>query len=198
MTNIMYDEKRFLNVGEVCAVQLKHIKPIDLVFYDFEEGVEFYPENTGISSDEYTFIKYLGNGMFLDLVSNQIIMAEVINADGIGSEYFEALNEESQNELKRLEEQWYKLQEPNDIDDFKKSFLTFLENPLVIETINSPFMLVDSEILEKFASQSFEDVRSKFASAKEKTNKKLYQELNKLEGTISKFYYGEGSSSKKM
>ena len=37
-------------------------------------------KNSISSDDEITFIKYLGNGFFIDLISDQLLLTEVFNA----------------------------------------------------------------------------------------------------------------------
>ena len=91
MANIIYDEQRTVGIGEVCAISLQSIHPVYLTLLDpnrNDDIVNFYAnERTGVSSeDEITFIKYIGNGMFMDLVSDQLLMTNIYNEDDFGTD----------------------------------------------------------------------------------------------------------------
>lgn len=190
MANIIYDEKRAVRIGEVCAINLKNIHPIYLILEDpklnGEDIVNFYPnERSGISSDdEITFVKYIGNGLFMDLVSDQLLITEVFNADDFGSAELHAMDRASIDEMCKMEDFWNSIQNPTNKSEFSDSFSIFMQNPLAINVAVAPFMSINSENTKKFASQSLEQVRTKMMSAKAMAQQGLKQQYSQFEGQI--------------
>ena len=192
MANIIYDEKRTVRIGEVCAINLKNIHPIYLIledpeFWD-EDIVNFFSnQESGISSDdEITFIKYIGNGLFMDLVSDQLLITEVLDADALSTGEFEldAMDRASIDEMRKMEDFWNSIQNPTNKSEFSDSFSIFMQNPLAINVAVAPFMSINSENTKKFASQSLEQVRTKMMSAKAMAQQGLKQQYSQLEGQI--------------
>lgn len=198
MINIIYDERRFLNVGEVCAIQLKNIKPVDLVIMDNE--LYFFGRDNGISSDEdITFIKYLGHGMFMDLISDQLFMSAIHSSDDFGTDEFDALNNESKSELDKMINQWFTTQNAKNIEDFKQNFSIFMQHPLAIDVGASPFISITSDVAKKLASQSLEHVKSKILLSKLTAQQNLQKKYSELEEKINELYASKiNSSSKKI
>jgi hypothetical protein len=193
MANIIYDEKRTVGIGEVCAINLKNIHPIYLALLDpnrYDDIVNFYStEITGISSDdEITFIKYVGNGMFMDLVSDQLLMTRIFNEDDFGTDDFHMMDVKSQQELIKMQQFWTTIQNPKSKSDFSESFSIFIQNPLAINIAEAPFMSINAENAKKFASQSLEQVRSKLMSAKARAQQDLKQKYSEYEGEIVEYY----------
>ena len=190
MANIIYDEKRAVRIGEVCAINLKNIHPIYLILEDpelnGEDIVNFYPnERSGISSDdEITFVKYIGNGLFMDLVSDQLLITEVFNANDFGGDELDAMDRASIDEMGKMEDFWHSIQNPTNKSEFSDSFSIFMQNPLVINVAVAPFMSINSENTKKFASQSLEQVRTKMMSAKAMAQQGLKQQYSQFEGQI--------------
>lgn len=191
MANIILDEKRAVRIGEVCAVSLKNICPVYLAFEDFNmdgvyDDINFYvKEENGISSDgEITFVKYIGNGMFMDLVSDQLLISEVFNADDFGTDEFLAMDKVSQDELEKMEDFWNSVQNPKTKLEFSDSFSVFMQNPLVINIEETPFMSINSENAKKFASQSLEQLKTKMMSAKAMAQQGLKEQYSQYEGQI--------------
>lgn len=193
MANIIYDEKRAVRIGEVCAVSLKNICPIYLTLVDSKmdgvyDDINFYvKEENGISSDdEITFVKYIGNGMFMDLVSDQLLISEVFNADDFGTDEFHAMDKVSQDELEKMEDFWNSVQNPKTKLEFSDSFSVFMQNPLAIkiDISTAPFMSINSEITKKFASQSLEQLKTKMMSAKAMAQQGLKEQYSQYERQI--------------
>ena len=193
MANIIYDEKRAVGIGEVCAVNLKNIRPVELVLLDptkERDIVNFYPNGRkNLSSDEeITFVKYIGNGLFMDLISDQLLTTEVFNADDFGTDELHAMDKTSQDEMAKMEDFWDSIQNPKNRTEFSDSFSIFMQNPLAINIADAPFMSINSEITKKFASQSLEQVRSKMMSAKTMAQQSLKQQYSQYEGQIFEYY----------
>ena len=117
MANIIYDEKRTVGIGEVCAISLQSIHPVYLTLLDpnrNDDIVNFYAnERTGVSLEgEITFIKYIGNGMFMDLVSDQLLMTEIYNEDDFGTDELHMMDVKSQDELTKMQQFWTSIQNP--------------------------------------------------------------------------------------
>ncbi len=198
MANIIFDEKRFVNVGEVCAINLKDIHPVHLTLDSLNEEniVKFYATKESVSSDnDVTFIKYLGNGFFMDLVSDQLFMTEIFNEDDFGTDEFYMLDTASQNELTKMQQFYESIQDPKSLAEFKESFSAFVANPLVISIAESPFISINSDVAKKFASQSLEQVKSKILTVKLKAQKGLQQQYSELEETILDYYRDSKISS---
>ena len=198
MANILLKEKRFLNVGEICAIHLKDIKPIHLCFTErFTDDKEFvfYTANNGIVSDnDVTFIKYLGKGFFMDVISEQLFMTSIIDVDDIGTDNYNSLKMESKKELEELSNFWHKIYDPNNMSEFNESFSILMKNPLVIDIESSPFMSIDYNISKQFASQSLEQTKEKILSAKSITQKELKQVYNNFEEKIVEYYTQKNNS----
>lgn len=192
MANIILDEKRTVGIGEVCAINLKYIHAAVLTLEDSDlndDIINFYSNsrNSVSSDDEITFIKYLGNGFFIDLVSDQLLLTEVFNADDFGTAELQAMNEASQNEIEKMKEFWHSIQNPKNKTEFCDSFSIFIQNPLLIDIEKTPFMSINSEVTKKFASQSLEQVKSKMMSSKSMAQQALKQQYAKFEGQITKY-----------
>ena len=192
MANIIYDEKRTVGIGEVCAISLQSIHPVYLTLLDpnrNDDIVNFYAnERTGVSSeDEITFIKYIGNGMFMDLVSDQLLMTDIFNEDDFGTDELYMMDAKSQDELTKMRQFWTSIQNPKDKSEFIESFSIFIQNPLAI-TIAPPFMSINAENAKKFASQSLEQLRSKMMSAKAMAQQGLKQQYHQYEGQIAEYF----------
>lgn len=190
MANIIYDEKRTVGIGEVCAISLQSINPVSLILLDpniSNEIVNFYSkERTGVSLDgEITFIKYIGNGMFMDLVSDQLLMTEIYNEDDFGTAEFHMMDVKSQDELTKMQQFWNSIHNPKNELEFSESFSIFIENPLTINISDAPFMSINAENAKKFASQSLEQLRSKMMSAKAMAQQGLKQQYSQYEGQIA-------------
>ena len=190
MANIIYDEKRTVGIGEVCAISLQSINPVSLILLDpnrNDEIVNFYSkERTGVSLDgEITFIKYIGNGMFMDLVSDQLLMTEIYNEDDFGTAELHMMDVKSQDEMTKMQQFWNSIHNPKNELEFSESFSIFIENPLTINISNAPFMSINAENAKKFASQSLEQLRSKMMSAKAMAQQGLKQQYSQYEGQIA-------------
>lgn len=207
MANIILDEKRAVRIGEVCAVSLKNICPMYLTLEDSElagvyDDINFYPkEKNGISLDgEITFVKYIGNGMFMDLVSDQLLITEVFNEDDFGTDEFHALDEASKDEIIKMYDFWHSVQNPKTKSEFSDSFSVFMQNPLAINISPAPFMSINSENAKKFASQSLEQLKTKMMSAKAMAQQGLKEQYSQYEGQIAEIISAveRESSSKTM
>ena len=190
MANIIDDERRMVGVGEVCAIYLKHIEPVFLTLEDPKlngpDIINFYGrDKSKISNgEEITFIKYLGNGMFMDLVSDQLFLTDIFNADDFGTAEFHAMDEKSKDETIKMEEFWHSIQNPTNKTDFSNSFNIFINNPLLIDISQSPFMTINSEIAKKFASQSLEEIKSMIMTAKIKAQQGLKEQYTQYESQL--------------
>lgn len=194
MANILNEEKRAVGIGEVCAISLNHIRALHIALNNYPDPEDndicfFSDERNGISSeDEITFVKYVGNGMFMDLISDQLLITELFGEDEIGSDEYNMMDIESQEELTRMSNFWCSLYAPKNKLEFSESFSVFMQNPLVIDIQDEPFMSINSENAKKFASQSLEQVKSKIMSAKTKTQQELKEQYSKYEGKIEEIY----------
>lgn len=193
MANIIYDEQRTVGIGEVCAISLQSIHPVYLTLLDpnrNDDIVNFYAnERTGVSSeDEITFIKYIGNGMFMDLVSDQLLMTNIYNEDDFGTDELHMMDVKSQDELTKMKQFWTSIQNPKDKSEFVESFSIFIQNPLAITIADPPFMSINAENAKKFASQSLEQLRSKMMSAKAMAQQGLKQQYSQYEGQIAEYF----------
>ncbi len=193
MANIIYDEKRTVRIGEVCAISLQSIQPVYLTLLDPNRDfdiVNFYANvRTGVSSeDEITFIKYIGNGMFMDLVSDQLLMTEIFDADDFGTDELHAMDKSSIDEIVRMADFWNSIYNPKNKSQFSDSFSIFMQNPLVINIEVAPFMSINAENTKKFASQSLEQLRSKLMSAKAMAQQILQQQYSQYEGKIAEHF----------
>lgn len=193
MANIFYDEKRTVGIGEVCAISLKDIHPVYLTLLDpnrDDDIVNFYAnERTSVSSeDEITFIKYIGNGMFMDLVSDQLLMTEIFNEDDFGTDELFMMDVKSQEELTKMQQFWTSIQNPKNKSEFSESFSIFMQNPLAINIAEAPFISINAENAKKFASQSLEQLRTKMMSAKAMTQQSLKQQYSQYEGQIVEYF----------
>lgn len=188
MVNIIYDERRMVSVDEIFAIYLKDIEPAYLTLdKSFEPDIiNFYGrKNSKISnSDEITFIKYLGNGIFMDLVSDQLILAKLFNADDFGSDEFYAMDEKSRNEAIKMTNFWCSIQNPTNKIDFSKSLNIFFNNPLTIDVSLAPFITINSEVAKKFASQSLEEIKSMIMTTKIKAQQELKEQYTQYENQI--------------
>ena len=193
MANIIYDEKRTVGIGEVCAISLQSIHPVYLTLLDpnrNDDIVNFYAnERTGVSLEgEITFIKYIGNGMFMDLVSDQLLMTEIYNEDDFGTDELHMMDVKSQDELTKMQQFWTSIQHPKNKSEFSESFSIFIQNPLAINIADAPFMSINAENAKKFASQSLEQLRSKMMSAKAMAQQGLKQQYSQYEGQIAEYF----------
>lgn len=206
MANILIDEKRAVKIGEVCAINLKNIHSMNLTLvnpYENSDIVNFYPvwKDGGISSDdEITFVKYIGNGMFMDLVSDQLLITEAFDADDFGTDVLHAMDKESINEMEKIANFWQSIYNPKNKSEFQDSFSIFIQNPLVIDIVPAPFMSINAENTKKFASQSLEQLRSKMTSAKAMAQQNLKQQYYQYEGKIFEHFSAteKESTSKTM
>lgn len=198
MANIIEDEKRFVNVGEVCAIKLKDIHPTTFVLQEElgDDIVNFYGTEGISMSNDVTFIKYLGSGFFMDLVSDQLFMTEIFNEDDIGTDQFQRLDAANQNEITKAKQSWISIQNPKNLEEFKESIRAFATNPLVVSITEAPFISINSEVTKKFASQSLDQVKSEILTAKAKAQSGLQRQYNELEGNILNYYCGPEVSSK--
>lgn len=193
MANIILDEKRTVGIGEVCAINLKNIHPVYLTLFDpnrDDDIVNFYTnKRTSVSSeDEIIFIKYIGNGMFMDLVSDQLLITEIYDEDDFGTDELHMMDVKSQEELTKMKQFWTTIQNPKNKSEFSKSFSIFIQNPLAINIEEAPFMSINSENAKKFASQSLEQLRSKMMSTKAMTQHGLKQQYSQYERQIVEYY----------
>ena len=192
MANIFFDEERTVGIGEVCAISLKNIHPVHLTLLDPENDdiVNFFAnERTSVSSeDEITFIKYIGNGMFMDLVSDQLLITDIFNEDDFGYDEYKRMDAKSQDELTKMQQFWTSIQNPKNKSEFSESFSIFMQNPLVINIYDAPFMSINAENAKKFASQSLEQLRSKMMSAKAMAQQGLKQQRSQYEGQIAEYF----------
>lgn len=193
MANIIYDEKRTVGIGEVCAINLKNIHPVYLTLLDpnqIDNIVNFYPDERSVisSDDEITFVKYIGNGLFMDLVSDQLLITEIFNTDDFGTDELHAMDEASQDEMVKMEDFWNSIQNPTNQSEFSDSFSIFMQNPLAINIAVAPFMSINSENTKKFASQSLEQVRTKMMSAKAMAQQGLKQQYCQFEGQLVEYF----------
>ena len=192
MANIFFDEERTVGIGEVCAISLKNIHPVHLTLLDPENDdiVNFFAnERTSVSSeDEITFIKYIGNGMFMDLVSDQLLITDIFNEDDFWYDEYKRMDAKSQDELTKMQQFWTSIQNPKNKSEFSESFSIFMQNPLVINIYDAPFMSINAENAKKFASQSLEQLRSKMMSAKAMAQQGLKQQRSQYEGQIAEYF----------
>ncbi len=200
MTNIILDEKRFLRVGESCAVNLKDIHPIDLRmdYYNNNNATFYasYAEPVSIEN-EYTLVKYLGNGMFMDLIADQLYLTEVYLADDFGTDEFNVMLPADQEHLKTLADDYNKLSSPDTLEEFRESLAIFSHNPLVIDISEAPFYSVDLNITKQVASQSIETIKRKILSSKIKSQQRMQQTYDQLETEILNFYNREKDATPK-
>jgi len=200
MTNIILDEKRFLRIGESCAVNLKNIHPIDLMMnHRDNNNVTFYASYAEPVSieNEYTLVKYLGNGMFMDLIADQLYLTEVYLADDFGTDEFDVMLPANQEHLKTLADDYNKLSSPDTLEEFRESLVIFSHNPLVIDISETPFFSVDLSITKKVASQSIETIKSKILSSKINAQQRMQQKYGQLETEILNLYSREKDSAPK-
>lgn len=188
MANIILDEKRMVGIGEICAISLKNIHPINLGYDNLNSCVSFYPNSKNKISldDEITFVKYIGNGMFMDLVSEQLLITEVILGDDFGTDEYKAMDNASHDEIEKMRNFWLSIDTPEDKSEFSNSFSIFAKNPLVIDIAAAPFVSINVEITKKFASQSLEQLRAKMISAKTMAQQGLKEQYLKYEGQFEK------------
>ena len=199
MANIIYDEKRFLKPGEVCAIKLNSIKPFCFDRSSDFPGTDFITDDSKrIDSDEITFIKYLGNGFCIDLISDELLPVHLYNYFDIGSDEFDKLDELSQDEIDKLENYCYKNRKPKTIHDFKNSYEIYHHNPLVIDYSDAPFYTIDSEIANKFALQDLKLLKSKILTSKAAAQQNLVNELNEFKEAIEKRYSEENTQQRKI
>lgn len=178
----------YISIVEVFAIYLKNIEPAYLTLNNDVEPdiINFYGrENSKISnSNEITFIKYLGNGMFMDLVSEQLILAELFSANDFGGYEFDAMDEKSKNEARKMADFWDSIQNPTNKIDFLKSLNIFFNNPLIIDVSLAPFITINSEVAKKFASQSLEEIKSMIMTTKIKAQQELKEQYTQYENQI--------------
>ena len=202
MTNIIYDEKRTVRIGETCAIYLKDIHPVNLTLLNPEDDdadlVRFFMTNrTSVSSgDDITFINYLGHGMFKDLFSGQFLICMIFNEDGFGTDEYEKLDMNSKEELENMVKLWESIYNPKNNVEFRDDLSIFMKNPLLIDVEAAPFMTIDSEVAKKAISQSLEDLQSKMVSAKEWAQFSLRQQADQYEKKINDYYNAIDKSSK--
>lgn len=68
--------------------------------------------------------------------------------------------------------------------DFSNNFNIFINNPLLIDIIQAPFMTINSEITKKFASQSLEEIKAMVITAKIKAQQGLKEQYTQYESQI--------------
>ena len=195
MANIIMDERRTPQIGETCAIKLKNIYPVSLE-YDPEhimsdDEVSFMPNEKygGISSDdEITFVKYVGNGMFIDLVSDQLLLTVAFNADDFGTDVLHSMDKNSQGEFDKIENLWNSLFLPKNKDEFKDRISTFINNPLALDIADTSFMTINSENAKKFASQSLQELKTKLINEKAKAQLNLKQQYAQYGEKIYNYY----------
>ena len=203
MANIIYDERRTVEIGEVCAVSLQSIHPVYLALLDPNKNdyIVFFVSDTDTSissEDEITFIKYIGNGMFMDLVSDQLLMTDICNEDDFGTADLEMMDAKSRDELTKMQQFWTSINAPENKSEFSEGFSIFMQNPLAINIEDAPFMSINAEITKKFASQSLEQLHSKMMSAKAIAQQRLKQQYSQYEGQIVEYFIEKAAAPKKM
>lgn len=197
MVNIIFDEKRFLKVGEVCAIKLSDIQSYRATL-DYDGKIYFGLSEKGLGlSDGVTFIKYLGNGMFTELLSEQLIRLEVTDPEAIGSDELLILPDKHQNTLSDLSNKCYSLANPENINDYKEKYETFMETPLALYfDYNTEFMAIDKEILVTFGSQQLEIIKKDILKAKIAAQNLLQDSYNKFDGHLNKNHFIDQVDSK--
>lgn len=187
MANIIKDEKRFLNVGEICAIKLNSIFP---VYFMIDPGnghqVNFLRTFTGLTDeDDITVVKYLGNGMFEDLITNQFFMMAIYSCLEIDE--FDSLDINYQDELEKISSCYSCLSGPINPDNYtqiQESISFYINNPLVIGIYNNPpFMTLDDDILKKIC---IDKVKEKILSVKLIAQQKLQHDYGESEDKIIK------------
>lgn len=68
VSGIYPKDKSFDNIEDTA---IKHVDNEDGVSSSFQ--YEFYPKNNSINLPVYTVVKYIGNGIFMDLITNKSI-----------------------------------------------------------------------------------------------------------------------------
>ena len=198
MVNIIKDEKRMVRIGEVCAINLKDIRPVCFYYesiYDEPDKINFFSddeyEKEGISSnDEITFVEYVGDGLFKDLVTGQLLITET---EGLFIDKYDncvdvsSIDKLSQDEIMKISKKWDLLCETYDHKDFFKSFFIFYEMPLLINLAAAPFMTIDSDNLKKI-SQSYEQIKRKIELSRRETMKNLSDQLSVCWDDIAKIF----------
>lgn len=176
MANILLDEKRFLRIGEVCAVELKKIRAYCVgVYSDEVDELRFYYDESFklIEGNEITFLKYVGNGLFIDLVSDSIIRMAIFAGDDIGTAQFLQMPLDEQTHLNELADDYDNVRIPTTKSGFVDTYNSLINNPFVLVYSEAPFLSIDTEMVNRFAGQSIEAVREKVKAAKIKAQHSL-------------------------
>ena len=202
MADIIYGENRFPKVGEVCALDLTSLGYHNLDERETNE-VCFHLVNYG-KVKGITLVKYLGYGLFMDLVSDQVFRLMAYNDDDIGTEQLYKLQLGDRKELEKIADSYGKDTSPKDITDFKIVFNMFLTNPLAFDIVpnfdnpdlvRTPLMSIDSEIVRKFASQPLDKIKGDILSLKEEGIRELGKTYTEMHDFIQNYYAMQNNKS---
>lgn len=185
MINIMMNEKRFVRVGEICAIPLCDIWGMELgEFFDEVDGQMFGMVPNFKDDTDLTLVKYLGNGLFLELLSNQIIMCE----DFFHLELIDSLDSSSQREVENVKLHWDLIQHPKTMEEYKANYKDVFDNPLCIDNMDCIYYGINEKVAKKLASQSLEKTKLKLISAKLKSQQRLQRQTREYQSDIQNHF----------
>lgn len=189
MGKIIIDERRAVRIGEVCAVKLKDIHAACISVDEVYKNFHFF--GTGVKAsegEEVTLLKYLGNGLFMDLVSEQLITGLLINSDDFGGDIYDSMSDESKNEYESMARHWDSLDDTTTKEAYEYNYSVFLNSPLCIDIYDDILLSVDPDITKKFALQPIEEIRNKILTAKTAGQQYLQQQHEQYKELFDEYF----------
>ena len=178
-------EKRFLRVGEICAISLSDIWGFELAVYFDEVDYPMFDITPNFEDeDDVTLVKYLGEGMFVELLTNQMIMCEPFFDQNLVNSF----DLESWKEALSIQNHWESIQNPQNMEEFSRDYKVFFNTPLCLDNLNCAFYVVDDDVIKNFASQSLDKTKYKLICARLKSQQRLQQQTKEYRTDLQEYF----------
>lgn len=177
MANIIDDEKRLPKIGEVCAIRICDIGTFE--FQNNNHGKVISLTDNDMRDNSLLFIKYIGSGLFVDTVSEEVIKC-------IGEKIFldENIDSESFNESEKICEFTKELCIINNIEDIDYRIDVLDKSILGIDLDKYDLYKIDSELTNEFSTQSVVDLKRKIQLLKVKGLEKLRDSYENIKNEV--------------
>ena len=190
--NMLYEEKRFPNVNEVCVVDLAAIKGNTLVFedeYPETEVPRFFAKHIGLEDNRtITIVKYKGKGIFEELLTGEKLLANLFYGEEIGTEAFNELDLNSQVELDLIGDKYASIVNPTTYEQFLNNYKLCTMCPLVLSITNANFRSLNKELLDRYMNQPLDMIKSRMEKRKDHVLECLNDDFEKNTKKAKSYY----------
>lgn len=149
VSGIYPKDKSFDNIEDTA---IKHVDNEDGVSSSFQ--YEFYPKNNSINLPVYTVVKYIGNGIFMDLITNKSIT--MFDIFGVTSDTYYEKSGMDLSDLEAIEER--DVLRPESRGKFEYLYRSFLQNPLAISDYFEGLETIDIDNLNNIMNLDINQV----------------------------------------